>query len=69
MTEKVNEINERPIWIDAKEAAKYCNMSYGNLAKHRIHETGPAYRKIGARIIYDKADLDAWLMSFEKVAS
>jgi hypothetical protein len=28
--------------------------------KHRIYGTGPAYRKIGARVVYAVSDLNAW---------
>ena len=39
---------------------QYLGLSPRTLEKHRIYGTGPAYRKIGARVVYSVADLNAW---------
>jgi len=31
------------------------------MEKYRIHGGGPAYYKLGRRVVYDTADLDVWL--------
>ena len=50
--------------LRAKEAATYIGLSASTLAKMRMRGDGPTYSKAGARIvIYDKMDLDAWLMN------
>ncbi|MDB5725442.1 MAG: transcriptional regulator, partial [Novosphingobium sp.] len=30
------------------------------LEKHRTYGTGPAYRKLGGRVVYSLEDLQAW---------
>lgn len=48
--------------LRAPEAAAYVGLSASTLAKMRLRGDGPMYSKAGPRIvIYDKADLDAWL--------
>lgn len=48
---------------DVKSAARYIGMSVDFLNRHRITGAGPAFLKLGGRIFYIEADLDAWLMS------
>jgi hypothetical protein len=40
--------------------ARFLGLSPRTLEKHRIYGTGPAYRKIGGRVVYAVADLNAW---------
>jgi predicted DNA-binding transcriptional regulator AlpA len=48
--------------LRAPQAAAYVGLSPSTLAKMRLRGDGPLYAKAGSRIvIYDKADLDAWL--------
>jgi hypothetical protein len=49
-----------PRYLRTSEAARYLSLSPRTLEKHRIYGTGPAYRKIGGRVIYAVADLKAW---------
>ena len=49
-----------PRYLRTAEAARYLGLSPRTLEKHRIYGTGPAYRKIGARVVYALADLNAW---------
>lgn len=46
--------------LNTPEAARYLSLSSRTLEKHRTYGTGPTYRKIGGRVIYAVADLDAW---------
>jgi predicted DNA-binding transcriptional regulator AlpA len=43
------------------EAAEYCSSSKSTLEKLRVYGGGPAYIKMGSRVVYDVADLDAWM--------
>ena len=44
------------------EAAKYCSLSASTFEKLRMYEQGPRFRRVGPKIIvYDRADLDAWI--------
>jgi len=50
--------------LRAPQAAAYVGLSPSTLAKMRLRGDGPMYSKAGPRVvIYDKADLDAWLES------
>ena len=49
-----------PRYLRTAEAARYLSLSPRTLEKHRTYGTGPAYRKIGGRVVYAAADLSAW---------
>jgi hypothetical protein len=49
-----------PRYLRTAEAARYLSLSPRTLEKHRTFGTGPAYRKIGGRVVYAVADLNAW---------
>lgn len=48
-------------FLDAKEAARELTISTATLAKWRVYGIGPAFRKIGRRVIYDRNDIRTWL--------
>lgn len=43
------------------EAAAYCRISKPYLEKMRVYGTGPAFVKLGRRVVYRLLDLDEWL--------
>lgn len=46
---------------DPAEAANYLNVSTSTLAKWRLRGVGPAFRKVGPKLVrYDYVDLDAF---------
>lgn len=47
--------------LKTAEAASYCGSSSSTLEKLRIYGGGPAFSKLGRRVVYRKTDLDAWL--------
>jgi predicted DNA-binding transcriptional regulator AlpA len=49
-----------PRFLRTPEAAHLLGLSHRTLEKHRTYGTGPVYRKIGGRVIYAAADLQAW---------
>lgn len=49
-----------PRYIRTPEAARFLSLSGRTLEKHRTYGTGPAYRKIGGRVVYAIDDLKAW---------
>ena len=50
------------IKLRAPAAAEYLGLSTSTLAKMRLRGDAPPYMKAGPRIVlYDRADLDAWL--------
>ncbi len=53
--------------LRAPQAASYVGLSPSTLAKMRLRGDGPIYSKAGPRVvIYEKADLDAWLDSHKR---
>lgn len=49
-----------PRFLRTPEAARHLGLSGRTLEKHRCYGTGPVYRKIGGRVVYAVADLQAW---------
>jgi predicted DNA-binding transcriptional regulator AlpA len=47
----------------ARDAAAYLGLAKQTLAKLRWAGTSPPYHKIGRKVVYDRADLDAWLVT------
>ena len=47
-------------FLRTPEAARFLGLSDRTLEKHRTYGTGPAYRKLGGRVVYAIEDLRAW---------
>lgn len=47
-------------FLRTDEAGAFLNLSGRTLEKHRTYGTGPTYRKLGGRVVYAVADLQAW---------
>jgi predicted DNA-binding transcriptional regulator AlpA len=54
--------------MNVKQAAEYAGLSKSSLDKLRVYGGGPLYIKVGARVVYDRVDLDTWLVG-KKVAN
>jgi predicted DNA-binding transcriptional regulator AlpA len=54
--------NDR-LTLTAGEAAKLVGLAPSTLAKLRLNGNGPLYCKLGRRVVYRRADLEAWLQS------
>ena len=50
-----------PIRMGVSEAAKHLGLAPATLAKLRCLGGSPTFFKLGRRVLYDRADLDAWL--------
>lgn len=48
------------------DAAAYCGSSASTFEKLRLTGGGPRYVKIGRRVVYNPADLDAWLAAHRR---
>ncbi|MDE1992614.1 MAG: helix-turn-helix domain-containing protein [Rhizobiaceae bacterium] len=51
---------EPPRYLNTPEAARFLNLSGRTLEKHRTYGTGPVFKKLGGRVVYDVADLQSW---------
>jgi len=49
-----------PRYLRTKEAAEFLSLSARTLEKHRTYGTGPAYHKLGGRVVYSVDDLETW---------
>jgi predicted DNA-binding transcriptional regulator AlpA len=47
-------------YLRTPEAAKLLGLSQRTLEKHRTFGTGPAYHKLGGRVVYAPEDIKAW---------
>jgi predicted DNA-binding transcriptional regulator AlpA len=54
--------------LNVIQAATYTSLSKSTLDKLRVYGRGPLYIKVGARVVYDRVDLDTWLIG-KKVAN
>ena len=50
-----------PVVIDVREAARRLGVSKSHLNKLRMDRAGPSFSKLGGRVVYSLADLEAWL--------
>lgn len=50
-------------------AAQYCGLGKSTFDKFRLVGGGPAYIKIGSRVVYDVDDLDAWLDQHKRAST
>ncbi len=48
-------------YLTEKDAAQHARVSENYLRKLRHVGGGPIFVKAGRRVVYDQADLDAWL--------
>lgn len=58
-----------PRFVRTPQAAAYLGLSHRTLEKHRTFGTGPAYRKLGGRVVYAVEDLQAWADRGAKVST
>lgn len=47
-------------YVRTPEAARLLGLSPRTLEKYRCHGNGPVFRKLGGRVVYALADLEAW---------
>jgi len=58
-----------PRFLRTPEAARFLSLSHRTLEKHRTYGTGPAYRKLGGRVVYAVEDLQAWADRGAKIST
>lgn len=58
--EQVEEIPSDDLPMSTREAARLAGVSHRTLEGLRYRGGGPAYRKLGARVVYVRRDVLAW---------
>ena len=59
----------KPRCLATAEAAVYCGSTKSTFEKLRVYGGGPAFIKMGSRVVYDVADLDAWLSARRRLST
>lgn len=52
---------ETPVLLDIKDVAKKTGVAVSTLRHWRANDTGPKSARIGRRVRYRAADVDAWI--------
>ncbi len=52
--------NQKPAFLNAKQAAEWLGLKPNTLAKMRVYGNGPDYRKHGQRVFYSLGELQEW---------
>lgn len=52
--------------LGVEDAAHHVGLSVSTLNKLRMRGDGPIFLKLGRRVVYDVADLNAWLLSHRR---
>jgi predicted DNA-binding transcriptional regulator AlpA len=55
--------------LPVEVAADHVGLSVSTLNKLRVFGGGPVFLKLGRRVAYDVADLDAWLASKRRTST
>jgi len=50
-----------PRYMNQHETAVYTRTSERTLERMRVRGGGPAYSRIGRRVVYDRAAVDQWI--------
>jgi hypothetical protein len=50
-----------PVWLREPEAADVLGFARGTLRQWRHHGRGPAFHKVGRSVVYDLAELHAFV--------
>lgn len=53
----------KDIFLVTKQVANYLGVSTSWLEKARGNQNGPAYHKVGAKVLYRTSDVEKWLES------
>jgi predicted DNA-binding transcriptional regulator AlpA len=48
------------VYLTQLEVAALLRLSPRTLERHRVSGTGPAYTKLGRRVVYRRDEVDAW---------
>ena len=48
------------IYLTQREVAAHLRLSEGTLERHRVAGTGPAFVKLGRRVVYRREDIERW---------
>ncbi|RMF11364.1 MAG: DNA-binding protein [Alphaproteobacteria bacterium] len=56
-------------FLTTQQAAGYTKLAVSTLTKKRLTGEGPAFVKIGRRVVYRRQDLDEWLERHRRMST
>jgi predicted DNA-binding transcriptional regulator AlpA len=59
---------KRPM-LRTPEASSYTGLAKATLERFRVRGGGPRFVKVGAAVMYDPCDLDAWLEQHKRAST
>ncbi len=62
-TKSSQQAQDPPRFMSADDVTKETTIAKATLAKWRWNGNGPPWCKCGARVVYSRDDLDAWIAS------
>jgi len=62
MTEKINENETQPVWLNPAQLYQKFNIAMPTQAKYRMEKKIP-YHKIGSKIFYKLSEINTWIES------
>jgi hypothetical protein len=63
MGQSMQNTSNQKQWLSPKEASLVYGIGFSTFAKWRLQGAGPAYTKLGSKILYNRDDIDAFLKS------
>ena len=60
---------QEKIHMSTREAAAYLGLSPRTLDRYRVNGAGPAFHRLGGRVRYRRADIDAWVAERRRVST
>lgn len=58
-----------PRFMDTESAATYCGSKPATLIKYRWLGQGPAFVKLGRKVLYETAELDRWITASRRTST
>jgi predicted DNA-binding transcriptional regulator AlpA len=58
-----NPVSQSGIYLTQSEVAALLRISPRTLERHRLAGTGPAYVKLGRRVVYSRDTIEAWALA------
>ena len=62
-------MTDEQVLFTTVEAARYLRLSHSTLKRYRVTGEGPVYSRLGGRVRYRRAHLDAWIAERERVST
>lgn len=62
-------MNTDRVYLSRPQAAQYLGLSPKTLEVRALRGGGPSFSKLGRRVVYSRADLDAWVAAQRRTST